>query len=128
MDLLANSKSWTVALLFDLRGTSHIGAIDVWPPDEYEDRKGRTVKTSADIMAVWAKAKGKSTQETEKKFRGYPDGVLRAFKWIHSQAKKGKIWMNQMELKIETSRKQKVDRRTAKKLMKEVITEFFVEA
>ena len=128
MDLLANAKCWTVALLFDLRGTSHIGAIDVWPPDEYEDRKGRMVKTSADIMAVWAKAKGKSTQETQKKFRGYPDGVLRAFKWIHSQAKKEKIWMNQIELKIETTRNQKVDRRAAKKLMKEVISELFVES
>lgn len=121
------ADSWTMACLVEKNGISFIGAVNVFPAKILTDPRGRKVKMAAEISATWAQVQGSRVgQETEKNFRGYPAGIQRAFKWVHTQARGGMIWLNRFELKLEVPRGQKVDRRAARSAAKQAWHDMFV--
>lgn len=122
---LEKADSWTLAFLFDRKGASFLGAICIHPPQELTSRSGKKETLAAGITAAWGKFRG--GDEVEKTFRGYPDGIERALKWVHQQAINCQFSVNRTELEINAPRKYKIDRHQAKRDAKQLGIEVFTD-
>lgn len=112
--LMEVCQSWTQACLFEVDGKTLIGAVQVFPPQRLVNRLGEEVTMAAEIHATIGTVEGGVTvHEEPRKFRGFPQGVERAFKWVAAQAKGGWLWTNRFELTLERQHGQKLDRKTA---------------
>jgi len=104
-------EEWTQACLFEVNGQTLIGAIQVFPPQRLYDDVTLPAKIHASIGIVQG---GLTAEETPKQFRGFPDGIARAFKWVARHVKGGWLWTNRFELDVQKQRGKKLDRKAAK--------------
>ena len=90
--------SWTQAILFEVKGQLLVGAVKVFPPKLITDVNGKQVSMAAEITGTIGVIQGENiVDENPKSFRGFPDGVARAMKWIAKNAKGGRLWTNRFE-------------------------------
>ncbi|WP_146397508.1 hypothetical protein [Planctomycetes bacterium CA13] len=93
--------AWTQSCLFEIDGKTMIGAVNVNAPFKPKDSNNKDHSMPAEITASVSEfINGGPANETSKHFRGWPDGVGRAFLWVAKQGKGGSLWSNRFELDL----------------------------
>lgn len=100
VELCQNDFSWIQTCVFVQDGKTLIGRVDISPPFEGVNIKGKPYKIGAIVSAsVGEHRKGGVATVAPKEFRGWPGSVGRAFLWVAKQAKGGTIMTRHCELK-----------------------------
>jgi antitoxin component of MazEF toxin-antitoxin module len=96
---IEQTSTWTQCCLFEVDGTTRIGAVYASPPVTGTNIHGESYSMSPEIVASVAIVdQGVPTNETTCNFRGWPDGIARAFQWVAKQAAGGLLWTNRYEI------------------------------
>ena len=92
--------SWTQCCFVERDGKSLIFAINVSPPIEGKNVHGTPYKMGCSIEVHTSKLRkdGSPIDNDVKTFRGWPNGISRAFEWVSKQTAGGIVWTKRFEL------------------------------
>ena len=91
--------SWTQCCLIEIDGKTMMAAINVCPPISDKNIDGDPFTMDPVIEAIWSEFRdGEAVNQEIKTFRGWPEGVGRAFQAITKKCKGGILWTNRFEV------------------------------